>query len=65
MGVARWLLQDPDRTIPAARKAVRLAPNNGEHRYRLGAMLYEMGHPDEALAELAAAAKLSPQRSEV
>ena len=52
LAVAAWLRKDPNLAIPAAQTAVRLDPRNGEYRFRLGAMLCEVGHASEAVQEL-------------
>jgi adenylate cyclase len=58
----RWELPESDleAALADARKSVELGPNDGEGHWTLGFVLYQLGHFDEATAELATALRLDP-----
>jgi tetratricopeptide (TPR) repeat protein len=51
--------------LPAAVKAVKLAPDSGEAHYMLGRTYLELGQEDNALRELELASKIAPSSPEV
>jgi adenylate cyclase len=58
----RWELPESDleAALADARKSVELGPNDGFCHFTLGFLLYQLGHFDEATAELATTLRLDP-----
>src|SRR5450432_1788797 len=52
LGVALWLKEDPNRSIPHLIEAVRLAPEVFDYRLRLGTAFLDTSHAPEAVSEL-------------
>ncbi len=65
LGVALWLTQQADPGVRALQKAVTLAPDQGDYRFRLGSAYTETGHYAEAIPELRLAARRLPANAAV
>src|SRR5215510_10277605 len=63
LGVAYWLQQDPNHSIPLLQTVVALDRENFDYRFILGHALNDMSNYREALAQLQAAAKLNPKHA--
>ena len=57
LGASLWLSQQTDPAVRALQKAVALAPDQGDYRFRLGSAYNETGHYAEAIPELRRAAR--------
>jgi predicted Zn-dependent protease len=55
----------PDEALPAAQKAVHLAPDSADSHYVLGRTWAELGDTTKAIRELEAASQLSPSSPEI
>ena len=59
LGVALWLKEDPNGSVPHLMAAVRIAPGVFDYRLRLGTAYLDTGHEAEAVLELKKAAALN------
>jgi tetratricopeptide (TPR) repeat protein len=55
----------PDEALPAAQKAVQLAPDSADAHYVLGRTWTELGEAQKAIGELEVASRLSPSSPEI
>ena len=65
LGVALWLVQQPDPAVRDLQKAVALAPGHADYRFRLAAAYNDTGHYAQAIPELQRSARQLPTNAAI